>query len=83
MKQCTLFIFFVSLTSFVIAQNWLTAGNNGTNPPTNFLGTIDSKAIVFKTANIERARILSGGNMGIGLTNPLQKFDVNGNINIG
>ncbi len=38
---------------------WLTTGNGGTNPPTNFLGTTNAQHLVFKTNNVERARILS------------------------
>jgi len=64
------------------AQSWSTAGNSGTNPPTNFLGTTDNKALVLKTNNAERMRIVSGGKIGIGVTNPAQKLDVNGNINL-
>lgn len=40
---------------------WNLAGNAGTNPPTNFLGTTDSKALVFKTKDDEKMRITTGG----------------------
>ncbi|MEP6847203.1 MAG: tail fiber domain-containing protein [Panacibacter sp.] len=63
--------------------DWHITGNSGTNPSTNFLGTTDNKALVFRTNNVERMRILQGGKIGIGVTNPFQKLDVNGNINIG
>ncbi|MGE3799466.1 MAG: beta strand repeat-containing protein, partial [Candidatus Kapaibacterium sp.] len=52
----------------VVGQyGWLLLGNSGTNPTTNFLGTIDSQALVFRTNNVERARLgtnynLQGGN---------------------
>lgn len=64
------------------AQSWSLTGNTGTNPSTNFLGTRDNKALVFRTNNVERMRILQGGKVGIGVTNPAQKLDVNGNINL-
>src|SRR3954466_12375220 len=78
-----IFSFVLSTISF--AQSWSLTGNSGTNPPTNFLGTTDSKALVFKTGNTERMRInpTGNGNVGIGVTNPLQRLDVNGNINLG
>ena len=59
---------------------WVLEGNSGTSPGTDFLGTTDVQALVFKTSNIERMRILSGGYVGIGLTVPTQRFQVNGNV---
>ena len=56
----------------------ITAGNSSvavTDTGTN--GTI-----AFTTEGSERARIDASGNMGIGLTNPTQKFEVNGNARI-
>ena len=50
--------------------NWSILGNTGINPANNFLGTTDAQALVFRTNNIERARFLSSGNFGIGITNP-------------
>jgi hypothetical protein len=64
------------------AQNWLTTGNNGINPSVNFLGTKDSKALPFRTHNIERMRITNSGRIGIGTTSPQQKLDVHGSINL-
>lgn len=63
---------------------WSTTGNSATNPATNFIGTTDGVDWVIRTANTERARVTSGGNVGIGITVPTQKFDVqggNGRIN--
>ena len=48
------------------AQSWLITGNSGTSPTTNFVGTRDSKALVFRTNNIERMRVLPNGRVGIG-----------------
>lgn len=58
--------------------SWLTLGNSGTTAGTNFLGTTDAKDLVFKTNNTEWMRILSGGNVGIGITAPIGKLDVDG-----
>jgi hypothetical protein len=45
--------------------DWSLAGNSGTTAGTNFLGTTDSQDIRFHTNGVERARILSGGTIGI------------------
>ena len=36
-------------------------GNNGSNPSTQFIGTLDNKDLVLKTNGIERARIKGNG----------------------
>ena len=43
---------------------------------------INNTSLIFGTNNTERMRILAGGNVGIGVTNPGQKLDVNGNAKI-
>ena len=47
---------------------WSLAGNAGTTPATNFLGTTDSQPLVFRTANTERMRLDATGRLGIGTT---------------
>ena len=64
------------------ADAWNVLGNTGTNPTTNFLGTIDPQDLVFRTNNTERMRILSGGNVGIGVINPAYSLDVFNQIGI-
>lgn len=55
---------------------WSLIGNAGTTPGTHFLGTIDNNDLVFKTNNLERARITSSaGAVCIGTTTP---FSPNG-----
>jgi len=63
-------------TFSVKAQNWLLTGNAGTNPNTQFVGTTDLKALVFRTNKIERMRIQSGGKIGIGTIAPDARFTV-------
>ncbi len=47
------------------------------------LGTNDSNDLVFETNGTEKVRIESGGDVGIGVTNPVEKLDVNGAVRIG
>ncbi|HAI98559.1 TPA: hypothetical protein DCL30_03420 [Candidatus Peribacteria bacterium] len=42
------------------------------------IGTYDKTSMVFGTNNAERMRIMSGGSIGIGTTNPTTKLEVNG-----
>jgi hypothetical protein len=66
------------------AQAWKLVGNAGTTPGTNFVGTTDNKALVFKTKNIERMRIAPNGRVGIGTTSPqaLLNIPVSGNVTL-
>lgn len=57
---------------------WSTTGNSGTNPTNNFIGTTDSQDFVVKTANSERVRMKSTGQVGIGTDNPAALLDVAG-----
>jgi len=56
---------------------WLMLGNAGTNPTSNFLGTTDAQALVFRTNNSEKMRITSGGFIGIDDDAPWAKLTVN------
>lgn len=57
---------------------WKITGNSGTAPATNFLGTTDNIDLVFRTNNIEKARILANGNVGIGLPAPVRTLHISG-----
>lgn len=65
-------------------NDWSLTGNSGTTPGTNFIGTKDAKALVFKTNNTEKARINSNGKVGIGENNPTDAtLEVKGNVIVG
>jgi len=55
---------------------WMILGNAGTAAATNFLGTTDAVDLVVRTNNVEQMRVLSTGNVGIGLVAPLAKLHV-------
>ncbi|MES2512508.1 MAG: tail fiber domain-containing protein [Bacteroidota bacterium] len=53
--------------------NWEITGNSNI-AAIHFLGTTNASDVIFKTNNIERARILSNGNVGIGTAAPSVLF---------
>jgi hypothetical protein len=60
------------------SNTWGLTGNGLTSATTNFLGTTDGVDLVFRTTNTERIRILSGGNVGIGIASPSAYLDISG-----
>ena len=50
-------------TEKAITLYWKTLGNTGNNPQYHFLGNIDSKDLPFRTNNLERMRLLAGGDL--------------------
>jgi len=61
-------------------SGWGTTGNSGTNPTSDFIGTSDAVDFVLRTNNTEKMRITSGGNVGIGENNPMNKLQVQGSF---
>jgi hypothetical protein len=57
-------------------SDWALLGNAGTVVATNFLGTTDAIDFVTRTNNLERLRIKSTGEIGIGTSAPAAKLDV-------
>ena len=49
---------------------WKILGNSGTTPGTHFFGTTDGQDLVFKTNNIETARLTTGGFIGVSTASP-------------
>lgn len=83
MKQVLSSVFFMMVTSGAMSQSWNIAGNSGTTT-SNFVGNTDSVALIFRTNNLERARITAnGGNLLLGTTtNAGYKLDVIGDIRV-
>ena len=59
---------------------WLTGGNTGTTSSTNYIGTGDSQDLVIRTNALERIRVESTGNVGIGTSSPAAPLEVNGDV---
>jgi len=58
------------------SSDWTIIGNAGTTPGTNFIGTTDAQDFVIRTNNTEKARMTSGGDLGIGIAIPTAKAHV-------
>lgn len=56
--------------------DWHLSGNAGTVAANNFIGTTDNIDFVTRTNNIERMRVTSAGNVGIGITTPTENLSV-------
>ena len=72
----------LDLTPAISSTAWSLTGNSGTTAGTNFTGTTDVIDFVTKTNNIERMRVLSGGNIGIGTTSPGSTVDIKGTLRL-
>src|SRR6188508_916472 len=75
-KICTLLLVIAIAMSKINAQSWNLTGNSGTAVNTNFIGTKDNKALVFRTNNIEQMRINNIGYVGIGVKNPQTRLHI-------
>ena len=50
--------------------DWSLTGNSGTTAGTNFIGTADAQALVFKTSGTEAMRVSTAQNLSIGAATP-------------
>jgi hypothetical protein len=57
-------------------DGWNRYGNAATNPATQFIGTTDNTDMVIKTNNTEAIHIKADGKIGIGTSNPADKFTI-------
>lgn len=69
-------VFWKDASTIGSSNAWLLTGNAGTNPNSNFVGTTDTARLVFRTNNVEKATILSGGNTGFGISTPVRLFHI-------
>ncbi len=76
-------VYATNASSLINNQAWSLFGNSGTDPAVNFVGTIDAQPLVFRTGNVERARITTAGHLGIGTSNPGWLLDVAGTVHFG
>jgi hypothetical protein len=82
MKKTLLFLLFIIVTMGASAQSWKLTGNSGL-ATTNFLGSTDSKDVIFKTNNIERGRIISNGSWRFGTSTNFAAIDSTGAFTFG
>ena len=61
-------VYYRTASSLSGSAGWSLTGNAGTAPATNFMGTTDAQDVVFRSNNVERARILSTGPLQISST---------------
>ncbi|QQR87354.1 MAG: hypothetical protein IPJ76_03780 [Flavobacteriales bacterium] len=70
-------------------SGWLLAGNSGTNPVTNYLGTTDNVPLVIATNDVERMRLFHNtaptpaSFLGINNPAPVEALSVTGGIHLG
>lgn len=71
----------LNLSPAINATAWSLSGNTATNAATNYIGTTDAADFVARTNALERLRISSTGNVGIGASAPGQLLEtMNGNV---
>lgn len=61
---------------------WKVKGNSSTSSGTNFIGTTDNVSFRVRTNNSEKMVVDSLGNIGIGVTTPSERLEVNGNLRL-
>jgi|SRR5690554_6659420 len=59
-------------------ETWGTQGNSADS--SSFIGTTNDACLRFRSNNIERVRISHDGKVGIGVDNPVEKLDVDGDF---
>lgn len=70
-----------SRSSLIASMGWALAGNAGTTA-SQYLGTSDAQPLSVRTDGVERMRILSTGQIGVGVANPTSTLDVSGTLTV-
>ncbi|MDT0555599.1 hypothetical protein [Patiriisocius hiemis] len=70
------------LITATTVDDWKLEGNSGTNPATDFIGTTDAQDLVIRTNDTEKIRVESGGDVGVGITDPEHTLDVQGDFRV-
>jgi len=65
----------VTIPSLSAAPAWDLAGNAGTNPASDFLGTSDAEPLIVKTNGNEALRVTAAGNVGVGTSLPAARLE--------
>lgn len=64
----------INPATLITGTNWDIMGNLGTAPATNFVGTPDAIPLKIGTNNSTKMTILSNGNVGVGVANPIVRL---------
>lgn len=64
----------------VAHSGWSLGGNAGINPSSQYIGTTDAQPLAFHTNGVERLRVDTSGNVGIGTLTPQSRLAVNGTV---
>ena len=70
-----------SRSSLIASMGWALAGNAGTTA-LQYIGTSDAQPLSIRTDGLERLRILSTGQIGIGVAAPTSTLEVGGTLRV-
>jgi hypothetical protein len=70
------------LSATPATPGWALAGNTGSNPNINYIGTADGQPLIIRTDATERMRVQSTGNIGIATNFPQQTLHVEGTARV-
>ena len=70
-----------SRSSLIASMGWALAGNAGTTA-LQYIGTSDAQPLSIRTDGLERLRILSTGQIGIGVATPTSTLEVGGTLRV-
>ncbi len=71
-------VFYRDASTIMQKEAWSTAGNGGTNPFVQFLGTTDFQRLAIRTNNVERLTVAANGYIGVNNNVPNRIFTLNG-----